>query len=81
MLGKKEIMHLAYNGTLLNGTVIYDRRQGTYIFDGMKRLDMISQTFEASLFFDGYEGPMTVKNYLLYDHGMYRFGSNFKRER
>ena len=78
MVGKEEIMHLAYNGALHNGTVIYDRRQGTYIFDGIKRLDMISQTVEASLFFVGYEGPMTMKNYLLYGHGMYQFVSNFK---
>ena len=70
-------MHLAYNGTLLNGTVIYDGQQGTYIFDGTKRLDTPSQTFEVALFFDGYEGPLTIKHHLLYGNGMYQIMSNF----
>lgn len=73
--GKEQIMHLAYNGTLMNGTVIYDDQQGTYIFDGKKQLDTPSLTFEVSLFFEGYEGPLTVTHYMLYGNGMYRFNS------
>ena len=65
-------MNLTYNGRLLNGTVIYDQFQGTYIFDGYKRLDVPSQTFEASLFqLEGIGGPMMITRHMLYGAGMY----------
>ena len=70
--GKEDVVHLTYNGRLLNGTVIYDQFQGTYIFDGHKRLDVPSQTFEASLFqLEGIEGPMMITRHMLYGAGTY----------
>ena len=75
--GKEDVVHLTYNGRLLNGTVIYDQFQGTYIFDGHKRLDVPSQTFEASLFqLEGIEGPMMITRHMLYGAGMYCFESH-----
>ena len=65
-------MNLTYNGRLLNGTVIYDQFQGNYIFDGHKRLDVPSQSFESSLFqLEGIEGPMMITRHMFYGAGMY----------